>query len=99
MATVKAAVEKYHVLCVTGEESIMTKGGHVTLSIDYYELGKKAGKMAAAILKGEASPSTTPVQTMSITECKYLMCSDNLASAGITIPDEVKAKCTDVKAQ
>ena len=99
MATVKAAVEKYHVLCVTGEESIMTKGGHVTLSIDYYELGKKAGKMAAAILKGEASPSTTPVRTMSITECKYLMCSDNLASAGITIPDEVKAKCTDVKAQ
>ena len=99
MATVKAAVEKYHVLCVTGEESIMTKGGHVTLSIDYYELGKKAGYMAASILKGEAKCEDTAVQTMSISECKYLMCTENIAAAGITIPDSVKDKCTDVKAK
>lgn len=99
MATVKAAVEKYHILCVTGEESIMASGGHVTLSIDYYELGKKAGYMAASILSGEAKPETTAVQTMSIAECKYLMCTDNLSAAGITLPDSVKAKCTDVKAK
>ncbi len=99
MATVKAAVEKYHVLCVAGEESIMAAGGHVTLSIDYYELGKKAGKIAAAVLKGEADPATTPVETMSIEECKYLMCSANITAAGITIADSVKEKCTDVKGQ
>ena len=99
MATVKAAVEKYHILCVTGEEGIMAAGGHVTLSIDYYELGKKAGYMAASILKGDAKPESTPVQTMSISECKYVMCSENLTAAGITIPDTVKEKCTDVKAK
>lgn len=99
MTTVKAAVEKYHILCVTGEEGIMAAGGHVTLSIDYYELGKKAGYMAASILKGEAKPESTPVQTMSISECKYVMCSENLTAAGITIPDTVKEKCTDVKAK
>ena len=99
MTTVKAAVEKYHILCVTGEEGIMAAGGHVTLSIDYYELGKKAGYMAANILKGEAKPESTPVQTMSISECKYVMCSENLTAAGITIPESVKEKCTDVKAK
>ena len=99
MTTVKAAVEKYHILCVTGEEGIMAAGGHVTLSIDYYELGKKAGYMAASILKGEAKPESTPVQTMSISECKYVMCSENLTAAGITIPESVKEKCTDVKAK
>lgn len=99
MATVKAAVERYHILCVTGEESIMASGGHVTLSIDYYELGKKAGYMAASILKGEAKCEDTAVQTMSISECKYLMCTENITAAGITIPDSVKDKCTDVKAK
>ena len=99
MATIKAAVEKYHILCVTGEESIMAAGGHVTLSIDYYELGKKAGYMAASVLSGEAKPESTPVQTMALSECKYLMCTDNLTAAGITLPDSVKAKCTDVKAK
>ena len=99
MTTVKAAVEKYHILCVTGEEGIMAAGGHVTLSIDYYELGKKAGYMAASILKGKAKPESTPVQTMSISECKYVMCSENLTAAGITIPESVKEKCTDVKAK
>ena len=99
MATVKAALENYHVLCVTGEEGLMTSGGHVTLSIDYYELGKKAGKIAASVLKGEADPANTPVQTMSLEECKYLMCSTNIVAAGITISDSVKEKCTDVEAK
>ena len=99
MATVKAALEKYHVLCVCGEEGIMAKGGHVTLSIDYYELGKKAGYMAASILSGEADPKNLSVQTMALDECKYLMCTENIDAAGVTISDSVKEKCTNVNAK
>lgn len=99
MASVKSALEEYKVLCVCGEESMMVQGGHVTLSVDYYELGKKAGKMAVQILKGEKAPADIPVATMALEECSYLMCTENLEKAGITIAESVKAKCKDVAAK
>ena len=99
MPTVKAALETYHVLCVTGEDNMMAQGGHVTLSISYYDLGKKAGEMAAKILNKEKSPSEIPVATMSLEECSYMMCSENLTAAGINLPEEVVAKCTNKEAK
>lgn len=99
MASVKAALEEYNVLCVCGEESMMASGGHITLSINYYELGKKAGKMAALILKGEKAPADIPIATMALEECEYLMCTENIQKANINIPDSVKTKCKDVAAK
>lgn len=94
---VKAALETYHVLCVAGEENMMKKGAHVTLSVDYEELGKKTAEMALKIIKREAKPNELPVKTMSIAECGYVMCQDNITNAGLTIPEEVANKCTNVQ--
>lgn len=47
---------------VAGEEGILKGGGIVTLTIDYYELGKVTGQMAAKILKGEADISEMPIE-------------------------------------
>jgi len=46
---------------IAGEEGICAGCGVATLSISYYDLGVKTGKMAAQILKGEADISTMAV--------------------------------------
>ncbi|MDY4849422.1 MAG: ABC transporter substrate-binding protein [Bacilli bacterium] len=96
MQGVKNAAESTHVLVVTGEESMMKNGGHVTLSVNYKELGKRAGLMAASIMKHEHKPNEIPVVTMTKEECSYLMCSANLEAAGINLPQSVVEKCVDV---
>ena len=47
---------------ICGEEGICRGCGVATLSISYYDLGVTTGKMAAKILKGEASISEMPVE-------------------------------------
>ena len=97
MKAIKSNLDTYHVLCVAGEEGMMSEGGHVTLSVSYFDLGKKAGEMAAKIMKGEKKPNELPVTKMSKEECNYVMCTANLEDAKIELPDSVKAKFTDVE--
>jgi len=47
---------------IAGEEALCRACGLATLTIDYYALGFQTGKMAAAILRGEASVSDMPIQ-------------------------------------
>lgn len=45
----------------TGESGMVQNGGLLTVGIDYEELGKQTGAMAAKILKGEEKPAETPI--------------------------------------
>lgn len=47
---------------IAGEAGICSGCGIATLSISYYELGKKTGEMAVEILKGNADISTMPIE-------------------------------------
>ena len=47
---------------VAGEKGIASGCGVVTLSIDYYDLGRATGEMAYKILMGEADISTMPIE-------------------------------------
>ncbi len=74
---------------VAGEEGLCSGCGIVTLTIDYYELGKITGQMAAKILKGESDISTMPIEYFPNTTKKV-----NKANAefyGLTIPDDYVA--------
>ena len=83
MNAVKSIVNEYSILTVCGEESIMNAGGHITLSIDYYMLGKKTGQMAVEIIKNGKKPSDLPVQMMSVSECKFLYNEENIKEANL----------------
>lgn len=74
---------------ICGEEGIMTGCGIATLSIDYYELGKTTGVMAAKILKGEANVSEMPIEYYQnpVKEYDEARCE----ALGITVPSEYKA--------
>lgn len=56
---------------IAGEEGICSGCGVATLSISYYDLGVKTGKMAAQILKGEADISTMAVDYADTPTRKY----------------------------
>ena len=74
---------------IAGEESICAGCGIATLSIDYYELGRTTGAMAAKILKGESKISEMPVEYYQNPVKKYnpALCEQ----LGITVPDSYEA--------
>ena len=91
MNAVKEAASHREVLIVCGEENMLTKGGHVTLSIDYYNLGLATGRMAVSVLKGEKKVTDFPVVPVASSECSYVYSSLNLTSAGLSMPDSLLA--------
>ena len=61
--------------------------------IDYIELGKTAGKMAAKILKGEAKASDMPYET--VRDFSYYVNSKAAERFGITIPADIASSATE----
>ena len=61
--------------------------------IDYFELGRQTGQMAAKILKGEAKASDMPYET--ITEYGIYVNSEALDAMGIILPDAVAQKAVE----
>jgi putative ABC transport system substrate-binding protein len=74
---------------VFGSEVEQVKAGCVaSMGLEYYELGKQTGKMAAKVLKGEAKASDMAFET--ITEPSLYV---NFAAAekiGLTLPDNYR---------
>ncbi len=72
---------------ICGEAAMLEGGGLLTLGIDYYELGKQSGQMAADILDGKAKPAEMPIQTLSNPVFEY---NEEVAQKlGIEIPAEM----------
>ena len=78
---------------IAGEAGICRGCGVATLSIDYYELGKITGQMAAKILTGEADISTTPVEFAPTATKQANMA--NCEKLGITVPADYTALATE----
>ncbi len=74
---------------VAGEQGICSGCGVATLSIDYYELGRTTGEMAAKILTGEADVTTMEVQSAPTFTKMYnaALCEQ----LGVTIPEDYTA--------
>lgn len=65
---------------VTGEEGMCNAGGLFTLSINYKDLGYRAGEMAVKILKGEAEPADMAIEHLS-TEDLVVVKNQEMADA------------------
>lgn len=79
---------------VFGSEVEQVKIGCVAAAgIDYVELGKKSGAMAAKVLKGEAKASDINYEV--IKDYSYYINSSALKTLNITLPDEIKSKAIE----
>ncbi len=71
---------------VAGEKGICAGCGVATLSIDYYELGKKTGEMAYKILVEGALPSEMPIEYDEV--CTKMYNKEICDELGISIPED-----------
>ena len=74
---------------IAGEEGICSGCGVATLSIDYYDIGYKAGEMAYDILVNGADTSTMEIQNAPNVTKEYN--ADLCAQLGIKVPDDYTA--------
>lgn len=81
---------------IVGESGMCESGGLATVGINYYELGKKSGKMAAQVLDGK-DPSGMAIEYQSAKESKTYINYETAKKLGITIPDSVKNNAKDIK--
>lgn len=70
---------------IAGEEGICKECGVATLSISYYDIGVKAGEMAAEILLNGADPATMEIEYATDLTKKYV--PERATALGITIPE------------
>ncbi len=81
---------------VYGSEVEQVKLGCVaSAGIDYYELGIMTGKMAAKVLKGEATAADMEYE--SVTDFAYYINSEALSSMGLTLPQSIADVAVEAK--
>ena len=74
---------------VAGEEGVCKGCGVATLTISYYDLGRKTGEMACEILSGGADISAMPIAYAPQVTRKYN--AANAAELGVAIPADYQA--------
>ena len=78
-----------------GAEAAHVKGGAlITQGIDYYEMGKEAGKIAVEILKNGKNPSEITFKKMDLND--IVINSKTLAAIGISLPEDIKSKAKTI---
>ena len=78
-----------------GAESAHVKGGAlITQGIDYYEMGKEAGKIAIEILKNGKKPSDISFKKMDLND--IVINNKTLVAIGISLPEDIKLKAKTI---
>lgn len=78
---------------ISGESSVVERGGLATIGIDYFKLGQQTGKMALRVLAG-AKPAEMPVEAQSdMTLVLNLKAAKEL---GLSIPADILKRASKV---
>lgn len=88
MSSVEAVASDAKIPVICGEEGMVKEGGFATYGIDYYNLGKLAGKQALAILKGEKTAAETPIEYLASEDCQMVINLKVAKKCGIEINKE-----------
>ncbi|MDR0550081.1 MAG: ABC transporter substrate-binding protein [Deltaproteobacteria bacterium] len=62
-AIINVALDQ-HIPLYPADDNTVRKGGVASLSVNYYELGRLTGRLAARILKNEVIPAESPVEAL-----------------------------------
>lgn len=87
--TINSVAAEKKIPIVAGEEGICSGCGVATLSISYYDIGYRAGEMAAEILTEGKDPSTMEIEFASDLTKKYN--PDLCDKLGVTVPEDYEA--------
>lgn len=90
---VLGAAEQSNIPVFASDTDTVKRGAIATYGIDYYQIGKQTGEMAARILKGQ-KVSETPVE---ISKQADLYINETAAAKfGLTVPEELKQQAKEI---
>ena len=87
MPTLISVTEAAKKPVICGESNMVKAGGLATYGVDYYELGRQSGFMAADILDGKSKPADMKIEFAKV--LKAVVNKANADKLGITIPADV----------
>ena len=85
MTTVAMVANENGLPTICGEVGMVENGGLASVSINYEELGYRAGEMAVQILTEGADPAEMPIETMSADECDLVYNQQTADSLGVDV--------------
>ena len=98
MTQVASIANEAKVPTICGEVGMVENGGLASVSINYEELGYRAGEMAVEILTEGADPAEMPVETMSAAECDLVFNQVTADEIGVDVSALVDEGGEDVSA-
>ena len=99
MSQVSATTNEAGIPTICGEVGMVQNGGLASVSINYEELGYRAGEMAVQILTEDADPATMPVETMGADECDLVYNQQTADEIGVDVSSLASDGGTDVSAE
>lgn len=85
MATVSMVANENKLPVIAGCDTMVEDGGLASYSINYYDLGYKAGEMAVKILTEDADPADMPIEYLSSDECQLIVNQATADALGVDI--------------
>ena len=85
MATVAMVANENKLPVIVGCDTMVEDGGLASYSINYYDLGYKAGEMAVRILTEGADPATMPIEYLAAEDCTLIANQATADEVGIDI--------------
>lgn len=85
MATVSMVANENKLPVIVGCDTMVEDGGLASYSINYYDLGYKAGEMAVKILTEDADPADMPIEYLSSDECQLIVNQATADALGVDI--------------
>lgn len=85
MTVIASIANEHKVPTVCGEVAHVEAGGLASISINYEELGRRAGEMAVRILTEGADLAQMPVETMSAEECDLVYNQKTADELGVDV--------------
>ena len=98
MTTIAMIANEAKIPTICGEVAHVEAGGLASISINYEELGRRAGEMAIQILADGADPAEMPVQQMSAAECDVVFNGKTAELLGVDTAPLTADGGTDVSA-
>ena len=85
MSTVAMVANENKLPVIVGCDTMVEDGGLASYSINYYDLGYKAGEMAIEILENGDDPATMPIEYLSSDECTLIVNQETADALGVDI--------------
>ena len=85
MTQVSSIANEAKIPTICGEVGMVENGGLASVSINYEELGYRAGEMAVEILTEGADPAEMPIETMSASECDLVYNQQTADEIGVDV--------------